>query len=72
MTQDTRIGAHASALIQLRKRSLAAYGIDPHALTVAETHALTKTPEHKTRMLAKVSRDSRALAVASDHALLVI
>ena len=72
MTNDpSLIGAHASALLALRGRALEAYGIDPHALMVSETHALMKLPTDDTRALAKISRESRALAIEADHALIV-
>lgn len=69
MTQHTHIGAHASALLTLRARSLQAYGIDPQALILPESRELVEMPHADTRALAKISRESRALAVESEHAL---
>jgi hypothetical protein len=66
------VGAHMSALLSLRSRSLAAYGVDPHALTLTESRALMDMPGSKTRALAKISRGSRALAVESEHALVAL
>lgn len=73
MTQDTSlIGAHMSALLALRERSLQAYGIDPHAIINNAPQELIEIPESRTRALAKISRSSRALAVESDHTLMVV
>ena len=71
MSQASRIGAHASALISLRSKSLAAYGINPHALIIAETHTLMNMADH-TQTLAQVSRESRSLAIESDHSLVLV
>jgi hypothetical protein len=70
--QDSLVGAHMSALLSLRSRSLAAYGVDPHALMISESHALVEMPSAKIRSLAKISRESRALAVESEHALVAL
>lgn len=75
MTTDIHnnlVGAHMSALLSLRSRSLEAYGIDPHALMLTESRALVETPSRDTRALAKISRESRALAVESEHALVTL
>lgn len=71
MAQDSHIGAHASALINLRMRSLEAYGIDPQALMLRELHPLIKQ-EDATRSLAKVSKESRAIAIQNEHALALV
>lgn len=71
MSSHSPIGAHASALMSLRARSLQAYGIDPQALMVTESQALMEMPDADTRALAKISRESRALAVESEHALIL-
>ena len=75
MTHDIRtdlVGAHMSALLTLRSRSLQAYGVDPHELMIAESRELVEVPESRTRALAKISRTSRALAIESEHALVVV
>lgn len=69
---DDIIGAHMSALLTLRARSLEAYGIDPKALMMTDSRALVEMPTTKTRSLAKISRESRALAVEKEHNLLII
>ncbi len=71
-SHDDIVGAHMSALLTLRARSLEAYGIDPKALMMPDTRAVVEMPSTKTRSLAKISRESRALAVESDHSLMVI
>ena len=74
MTTDIHselVGAHMSALLSLRSRSLEAYGIDPQALMVTESRALMEMPASSTRSLAKSARESRSLAVESDHSLVV-
>lgn len=71
-TSNDIIGAHMSALLSLRARSLEAYGIDPHSLMTTEQRSLVELPQSKTRSLAKISRESRALAVESEHAIMVI
>lgn len=71
-SHDNIVGAHMSALLALRSRSLEAYGIDPKALMMTDSRSLVETPRSKTRSLAKISRESRALAVESEHSLMVI
>lgn len=71
-SHDNIVGAHMSALLALRARSLEAYWVDPKALMMADSQALAETPRGKTRSLAKISRESRALAVESEHSLMVI
>lgn len=66
------IGAHMSALLSLRARSLEAYGIDPQSLVAKEELDIIEMPPSRTRSLAKISRESRALAVESEHALVAI
>ena len=71
-SHDNIVGAHMSALINLRARSLEAYGIDPKALMMTDSRSLVEMPTSKSRSLAKISRESRALAVESEHALIVL
>ena len=71
-THDNIVGAHMSALLTLRARSLEAYGIDPKALMITDSRSLVEMPTSKSRSLAKISRESRALAVESEHALIVL
>ena len=66
------IGAHASALMALRAKSLQAYGLDPHALMISREQSMTTLPESPTRSLAKITRESRALAVETEHALVAL
>ena len=71
-THDNIVGAHMSALLNLRARSLEAYGIDPKALMMTDSRSRVEMPTSKSRSLAKISRESRALAVESEHALMVL
>ena len=65
------IGAHASALMALRAKSLQAYGIDPKALIELEAHPIIQRDE-MTRALALSKKEERALAVQEEHALMII
>lgn len=59
--------------MKLRAKSLQAYGIDPKELMVINTeHSLMNLPESKTQSLARISKNSRALAIETDHAIVVI
>lgn len=66
------VGAHASALMALREKSLQAYGIDPKALIIPQQSSLLLAPENITQSLAKAKNEERALAVQSEHHLMVI
>lgn len=66
------IGAHASALMALRSKSLQAYGIDPNMLVAIEEHTLLPVVEDKTRALAISKREERAIAVQHEHTLTLI
>lgn len=65
------MGPHALASLQSRMQALKAYGISPKALELGHEAPLPVVQE-KTKKLAKVSKAKRALAVQSDHDLLVI
>lgn len=82
MAHDVRsdlIGSHAYALMSVRARSLEAYGISPNSLIkYKESRELMQTEEHRElmltdpiRSLSKISKESRALAVEEDHALMI-
>jgi hypothetical protein len=71
-TPSPIIGAHMSALLSLRSRSLQAYGIDPTSLMQRSEHDLIELSPNKTRALAKIAKESRALAVESEHHLTVV
>ncbi len=64
--------AHASALMNLRAKSLEAYGIDPKSLMVIESHSLIEWKGEKTRALAKIGKNSRALAIETEHAMIAL
>lgn len=66
------IGAHASALMALRAKSLQAYGVDPKMLTNIENHTLLPLIDEKTRALALSKREERAIAVQHEHSLSLI
>ncbi|GAB0174778.1 MAG: hypothetical protein HHAS10_06570 [Candidatus Altimarinota bacterium] len=66
------IGAHASALMALRAKSLQAYGVDQKMLTNIENHTLLPLVENQTRALALSKREERAIAVQHEHSLLLI
>ncbi len=76
MTTDiptSTLWAHASTLMKLRAKSLQAYGIDPRDLAINNpTRSLIELPESKTRSLAKIAKNSRALAIESEHAIVLI
>lgn len=66
------IGAHASALMALRAKSLQAYWVDPKLLITIKDHAFLPMLEEKTRALAISKREERALAVQHEHSLTVL
>jgi hypothetical protein len=66
------IGAHASALMALRAKSLQAYGVDPKMLMNIEDHTLLPIINDKTRSLAISKREERAIAVQHEHSLSLI
>ncbi len=82
MAHDTRsdlIGSHAFALMSVRARSLEAYGISPNTLMkYKESRELMWHSDHRelmipdpVRALSRISKDTRALAVQEDHALMI-
>lgn len=66
------MGPHALAVMSARTKALKAYGIDPHALMLNQEKRLPVTVEEKTKKLAKISKATRALAIESDHDVLVV
>ncbi len=65
------MGPHAIASFNARMQAIKAYGIDPHALMINQESRLPKI-EEKTRALAKTSKATRALAIQTDHEIMVI
>lgn len=66
------MGPHALAVMSARTKALKAYGINPHALILNQEKRFPVTTEEKTKKLAKISKATRALAIESDHDVLVI
>ncbi|MDD2693961.1 MAG: hypothetical protein PHY14_03435 [Candidatus Gracilibacteria bacterium] len=72
MTSDiVHMGPHALAVHASRLQALKAYGISEHSLALNEESRLP-VPDSKTKSIAKISKANRALAVQSEHELMVI
>lgn len=65
------MGPHALAVHASRLQALKAYGISEYSLALNEESRLPVL-NTKTQALAKVSKATRALAVQSEHELMVI
>lgn len=60
-------------LMKLQAKSLRAYGIDPRNLIInTENRAPIGIHNPKIRSLAKVAKNSRALAIETEHAIMAL